>query len=374
MKVKYKAVIYLMSYAVFIFTGCMGSKPSETEEIVAEDFGTMTERKDAEVEDFITGETIAQETEQKDERILRFDKPSLLPANSWQWWSGSDFCFEKMPLFFNQEELIEFCDNFFLSVTCYREHLLDGCWNKLTPESIEKIETFEWPDIELYQQLDWAKTQLKEVQEGICIYGTTKLEAKYTGYSFEQYYEVEYSWKLEDHEGALFEIEDIRLRETEETGLISLEDRHPCMTSKELSAYTKKLFIILVREPDKIEEYKDVFDAESVELWKGTEWFYLNPEEVYNDGNSGCGYETGQIGGYTVVHAYDPGGIRDFSEFEMNPAILDRKEVRERIDILLPEEDRDTSSTFQWLIQIDWDYDEKTGIITVSDMCIAACI
>ncbi|MDR2888963.1 MAG: hypothetical protein LBV33_03875, partial [Lachnospiraceae bacterium] len=83
------------------------------------------------------------------------------------------------------------------------------------------------------------------------------------------------------------------------------EDYSPklLLADEELRRYIQKIFLDICREPAKIDNYTDVFTAESIELFKEITWKYDAPKEFYDLSiNYISGeYDDGQIYGDVVV-------------------------------------------------------------------------
>lgn len=308
-----------------------------------------------------------------DNKSNRWNDEIEAVSEEYWYWDTSSVYQEPMPIHFEPEDVDLYCDNLFLTVTVFPD-LLDKCYNRLSEESIEMIQEFEWPDSIVCQQFDWAETKMTEVKEGAYICGTTLIKTCYGELADREYFEVEYVWKIADKQESLIEVQEIHLIFPEgEKQVVSLKQAIPKMSAKELTSYTGKLYLLLTREPFRIEEYRDVFTSESIQKWKEIEWYYANPKEVYDDsGSSADIYQQPYdiVNGYTVVSSHYPMGVVDFSQFSVNPNMKYNTEVQDYVDAFWPEKDRDSEPMFDWLIQIDWVYKWDTGKIEIKDICI----
>lgn len=271
----------------------------------------------------------------------------------------------EMPIYFGECDLKTYSENLFQTITCYPD-LIKRCSNKLTSDSIDLFVQMKWPDESLFLMLDWAETSWEEVCLGDYVKGKTIIGMHYENEKLNQgkQWEIEYIWKLEDEVQSCFEIEKIECREREEVSLISLKEKIPEMTNKELSAFTAKLFLTLAREPSKIVEYAAVFGEESVKTWENIAWYYAEPERVYDNAGSACDlYEKGDSQkGYTFVSTHYCSGEMDFENVQVCETVENNPYFQEYIDGLWPKEDREKYPMF------DWEYDSITGKLHLDEI------
>ena len=283
--------------------------------------------------------------------------------NSFEYYSSREILYGTTPHFFTEDELIYYSQNLFQAITLHKD-ILNECESRLSEESIKLIQDTKWPDAPLFLQLDWAETTWEEVELEEYVRGKTKVTTHYIGIPFEKYWEVEYTWCMTSDPYSKFEVEQIEWREKESSEVsMTLDERIPHMTRKEVSAYTGKLFLLLVREPEKIEEYKNVFTAESIENWKQVKWYYAEPERVYDDAFS-AGYGSMDKEGTTVIRSHYRANNQNFNDIPVNEEAKEDSYYQNCIEGFWPEEQRDMPM-FDWLVHIDWNYEGETGLIAI---------
>lgn len=136
---------------------------------------------------------------------------------------------------------------------------------------------------------------------------------------------------------------------------ILLTKKIPQMSLREIQAYTEKVFQLLIWEPSKIDRYQEVFDTESIEIWKNMEWCYDRPEEFYDFSAS-------------VILDREKDNIIGHTSIDYHLMLYDIDWSTAPFKVLagtIYEKAEHQYGVVKWTVIIDWEYSMQTGTLSI---------
>lgn len=261
-----------------------------------------------------------------------------------------------------EEALLKaYTEKLFLQLCCAPDRI-DYCYNKITQEGTELFKQIEWKCDNSRMTFDYSNTEWGELVDETKITGKTTVESKFlcgTDLTGENDWQVAFSWSY-DTETGIFDLQKIsQEQKTIGAAKVNVFDKRADMLDKEIILFTEKLFIFLCQHPEYTDNYDKVLNIENMERLQQADWYYEEPDKVYDSAESGGRWEENLYIGRTTVFSHYTFDDIDFGQFK-------RRENIKNLDYYLEMEEKYSSPAFCWYVAIDWIYDKETGIILIN--------
>lgn len=256
-----------------------------------------------------------------------------------------------------------YTEKMFLELCCAPKKI-EYCYDKISQCGVEKFKQIEWACDNSRINFNDAETEWGEVLEEIKIAGRTKVVSHYiygNEKRAEDNWQIIFSWIYNTDTG-IFDITDIIMEKADvERAQINILVPQKNMSEKEIALFTEFLFLYCCQYPELIEENNKVFDTESIDRLKMVDWYYEEPEKVYDWAESSGSWAENTYKGRTQIDSQYTFNDIDFGQFQKRNNI-------QNPDYYSELEERYSSPAFCWRVSVSWVYNKESGIVSVDDI------
>lgn len=256
-----------------------------------------------------------------------------------------------------------YTEKMFLELCCAPKKI-EYCYDKISQCGVEKFKQIEWACDNSRINFNDAETEWGEVLEEIKIAGRTKVVSHYiygNEKRAEDNWQIIFSWIYNTDTG-IFDITDIIMEKADvERAQINILVPQKNMSEKEIALFTEFLFLYCCQYPKLIEENNKVFDTESIDRLKMVDWYYEEPEKVYDWAESSGSWAENTYKGRTQIDSQYTFNDIDFGQFQKRNNI-------QNPDYYSELEARYSSPAFCWRVSVSWVYNKESGIVSVDDI------